>query len=63
MTRTMVLSDCGHCSGAPKVWEAQSRDRRRAPVSPPPVKKAREEELAGSTLTVLNLDLNGADGG
>src|SRR5580765_2579576 len=36
MTRTMVLSDCGHRRGAPRGLRDQSNARIRLPISPPP---------------------------
>src|SRR5580704_11259566 len=41
MTRTMVLSDCGHASGAPRGVCDQSSRRMRSPISPPPARKSR----------------------
>src|ERR1700722_18227550 len=38
--RTIVLSDCGHCSRGPSGVLSQSSARMRAPISPPPLRKS-----------------------
>src|SRR5690242_19571423 len=41
--RTMVFSERGQCSGGPSAVLDQSTARMRAPLSPPPARKANSE--------------------
>src|SRR5271165_2106024 len=56
MTRTMVLSDCGHPSAGPSGVLLQSSARMRSPISPPPAKKSKFLELGGDSLAMTHAD-------